>query len=378
MAKVALVAHWDWVLYNFRLPIARRLRELGHEVLLVCPPGRYVEGFRTQGFAYVRWDVDRRSFRPLVEARAVKMLTSIYRTETPDVVHHFTIKPNLYGTVAARWAMVPLVINTFSGMGFFHTDSRQARALRILIRPVMRAIFRSNRVWTIFQNEDDFESAIRRGLARRDQTRLIPGSGVDVDLFKPQESSRPPGPPIFLMAARLLREKGVHEFVAAARRIRQEGVAARFIVAGEQDKGNPSTITDTQLVAWKHEGIVEFLGHVSDMPGLIARCDVAVLPTYYPEGLPRFLLEAAATGLPLVATDIPPCRPIVQEGYNGHLIATRDEKQLAESMLRLAQDEPRRIEFGRNARRLVVDRFREQDIVEQYMDLYQELHITGG
>lgn len=378
MTKVALVAHWDWVLYNFRLPIARRLRDIGYEVVLICPPGRYLAQLESEGFRVVPWRVERKSFSPIGEARAIAELTSIYRRERPEIVHHFTIKPNLYGTIAARAVRVRNIINTFSGMGFLLSESRVAAALRLVAAPLLRVTFRARKVWTVFQNPEDLAWVSSRGWVSADRSRLIAGSGVDVDMYVPRTSDRSPARPVFLMAARLIKEKGVRDFVAAARTVAEARVPARFVVAGEPDPGNPSSLGAEEIEKWKRESPVDFVGHVSDMPGLLADADVAVLPTYYPEGLPRFLLEAAAAGLPLVATDIPPCRPIVLDGYNGYLVPPRHPKALADAISRLARDEGLRKELGDNGRRLVVERFREEDVVNQYVGLYDDLVAQGS
>ena len=376
--KVALVAHWDWVLFNFRMPIARRLRAAGYEVVLICPPGRYVDRIRSEGFRLVSWGVDRRSFGPVREVAAIRELTNIYRKDRFDLTHHFTIKPNLYGTIAARRTGVPRVINTFSGMGFLMSEGPRAVALRVAAGPVLRAAFRTDSVWTVFQNEEDLASVVNRGWLNRERTRLIAGSGVDTDLYVPTRSATSSDLPVFLMAARLIKQKGLEDFVLAARMVRDQGVQARFVVAGEPDPGNPASFTHEQIDMWKKEGPVEFVGHVSDMPALLAASDVAVLPTYYPEGLPRFLLESASSGLPLIATDIPPCRPIVRDGHNGYLVAPRDPVALASAMADLAREPDLRSRFGDNGRQLVMDRFREQDVVDQYVTLYEELLGAGS
>ncbi|MCA1707438.1 MAG: glycosyltransferase, partial [Actinobacteria bacterium] len=215
MTKVALVAHWDWVLHNFRLPVARALAERGYEVVLVCPRGRYSDGFAQHGFRWVEWGIRRRSLNPFREWRSVRSLTRIYREEAPDVVHHFTIKPNLYGSIAARDGGVNKVVNTFTGLGFLFSEDRKARVIRPLVQPVMQWAFRYKGLWTVFQNADDMLRMQGLGLADPDRCVLIEGTGVDTDRYKPR--SKEPSTPVVLMAARLIREKGVADLVEAAR-----------------------------------------------------------------------------------------------------------------------------------------------------------------
>lgn len=376
VTKVALVAHWDWVLHNFRLPVAKALADRGYEVLLVCPRGRYTAGFAEEGFRWIDWAVQRRSMNPVVEWRAVLSLTRIYREEAPDIAHHFTIKPNLYGSIAARRAGVGHVLNTFTGMGFLFSENRKAQVIRLLLKPVMRRMFRSHVSWTIFQNLSDMRLAQKLNLVRPGRSVLIEGTGVDIRRFTP-DSSRSSEVPVVLMAARLIREKGVSDFVHAARILRERGVEATFVVAGERDLGNPSSISQHEIDAWATEEEVEFLGHVDDMPALLARADIAALPTYYPEGLPRFLLEAAATGLALVATDIPGCREIVRHGVNGLLVPPHAPQRLADAIARLVQSEELRRRFGSASRSMVEQRFNEADIVRRYLEVYERLQTVS-
>jgi glycosyltransferase involved in cell wall biosynthesis len=373
MHKILLVAHWDWVLYNFRLSLAKALQEHGCEVVFVCPFGDYVAKLRSEGFRCIHWHVNRRSLNPFQEAGAVTRLTRIYRGVMPDVVHHFTIKPNLYGTISARLAKVPAVINTFTGLGYLFSNNYQARLLRVLISPVLRRVLHMPKSVTVFQNEPDRQTFIRMRLISPEQTAVIAGSGVDVHRFAPggrriisQEAQKP----VVFMASRLLKDKGIEEFVEASRRLRAKGVEAQFWVAGEQDKGNPACIADKVLSAWREEAVVDFLGHRSDMPELLQRADMAVLPSYH-EGVPRFLLEAAATGLPLIATDIEGCKMVVQNEVNGLLVPPRDVNSLTQAIERLLCDEGLRRRMGQAGRKIAETIFSEEKIIEQYLDLYR-------
>lgn len=374
MTKVLLVAHWDWVLHNFRLPLARGLADGGSEVVLVCPRGRYSHGFAEQGFRWIEWKVHRRSLNPLLEWQSVRGLTRIYREQEPDVVHHFTIKPNFYGSMAARRAGVGRVLNTFTGLGFLFSEGLKARAIRVVVLPLMRRTFRSPHLWTVFQNRADMERVQDLDLVDPERSVLIEGTGVDTSRYQPTSRSELEVP-IVLMAARLIREKGVADLVEASRLLAEAGVETRVWIAGEPDSGNPSAISSAELARWNAQEGVDFLGHQEDMADLFRQAHIAVLPTYYPEGVPRFLLEAAATGLPLVATDIPACREIVDDGVNGFLVPPRDAESLAGRLTELIHSAELRRRFGEAGRAVVERRFDEVDIVRRYLDLYESLRV---
>jgi glycosyltransferase involved in cell wall biosynthesis len=351
--RVALVAHWDWVLANFRLPLARALREAGSDVTFVCPPGAHTERLTSSGFRHVPWQVRRRGMNPVIELGSVRALTATYRSEAFDLVHHFTVKPNLYGSLAARRAGIPRVVNTFTGLGYLFSPGVRQRALRTALRPLLRRALKRPGHWTVVLSPEDLAGLRAHDLVDEERVRVIVGDGVDLELFSPPALPRPAGPPRSLLAARLLWDKGVAEYVEAARRLRAEGVDARFLIAGEPDPGNPATVPAGQVEAWRQEGVVELLGHRGDMPDLLRSVDIAVLPSYH-EGVSLFLLEAAASGLALVATDIPGCRVAVREGHNGYLVPVRDAASLTDRLRVLLTDEALRRRFGRASRELAV------------------------
>jgi glycosyltransferase involved in cell wall biosynthesis len=373
LPKVAMVAHWDWVLHRFRLPLARALRDRGCEVVLVCPRGRYSPRFRNHGLPWVEWRVNRRSVNPLRELAAIARLAGIYRRQRPDLVHHFTVKPNLHGTVAARLTGTPLTVNTFTGLGFVFSDSRSASPLRSATQPLMRWAFRSPRVWTIGLNAADLERLKSLGLASPTRARLVP-DGVDTDAFEPAPSGN--DVPVVLFASRLVHDKGVAELVAATDLLRRRGVPVRLRIAGETDPGNPTTISAEEVGRWAARPHVEVLGHRDDMPEVYDDSDVAALPSYH-EGLPRFLLEAAATGLPLVASDIPGCRDVVRDGVNGFLVPPADTGALADALEKLCRDAQLRARLGAAARRTALEAFPEQRSTERYLELYRELGVVS-
>ncbi len=374
MTRVALVAHWDWVLYNFRLPLARRLRSRGLDVSLICPRGQFVAKFNDEGFRWLPWSVSRRGLNPLREVAAAAALATVYRRERFAAVQQFTIKPILYGSAAAAAVRIPGVINTFTGLGFLFSDDRRARGLRLLAGPWLRRLLHRPSTYTMFQNSADRATFLSRGLVPADRTLVVPGSGVDVQRFKPASPRIGDGEVVVLMAGRLLLDKGIAEFVESARGLRNRGVKARFLVAGEADRGNPRCVPAATLDRWRQEGAVEFLGHRDDMPDLLRHASIAVLPSYH-EGVSRFLLEAAATGLPLVASDIDGCRTVIRDGVNGVLVPPKDVAALTDAMARLATDSRLRARMGAASRTLAVAEFEEDAILDQYEAVYERLGV---
>jgi glycosyltransferase involved in cell wall biosynthesis len=376
--RVLLVAHWDWVLFKFRLPLARALREAGCDVRLVCPAGKHTSALAEAGFTCIPWPLKRASLNPLAEARSIAALTRIYRRERPALAHHFTIKTNLYGSIAARIARVPRVINTFSGLGFFFSDRGQAKLLRLLLLPLLRLAFRSPNTWTIAQNSSDYALLARQRLLHESRGALIAGSGVDTRTFTPLtygDGTPRNRSPLIVMASRLLWDKGVGTLVEAAHMLRSRGVRADFVIAGERDPGNPGSVSAEQLQRWMSEAQVRFVGYCADMPQLLRQAHIAVLPTTYPEGVPLFLLEAAACGLPLIATDVPGCRDIVRHGVNGLLVAPGSGDDLAGAIQRLASDESLRQTFGRASRAIAVQSFSEEKTIGEYFQLYRAVGL---
>lgn len=367
-----LVAHWDWVLAHFRLPIARALREHGAEVVLVSPPGDAVDDLRDAGFRWVHWDVDRLGAAPHRELAAVRRLAAIYRREQPRAVQHFTLKPVLYGSLAAHRARVPTVLNVFSGLGYVFSD--QGRRLRRVLLPPLRWAGHRPTTWTFALNAQDLEVLRRLRIAPVARSGLLP-EGVDTARFRPADPPRDPDVPVALLAARLLRDKGVGELVAAARELQRRGASIRVRIAGEPDDGNPTSVPSADLRRWRDEGAAELLGRREDVDRLLREADIAVLPTRYKEGLPWFLLEAAATGLPLVATDVPGCRDVVEHEVTGLTVPTDAPIALADALERLAAEPELRRRLGSAAHAHVTAHHTEQRVVAEHVAHYRRLGV---
>jgi glycosyltransferase involved in cell wall biosynthesis len=366
--KALLFANTDWYLYNFRLPLAKALRSAGYDVVLLSPPGDYARLLIQEGFRWIGFPLSRKGVNPLSELATLWRLVRLYRLERPDLAHHFTIKCVLYGGIAARCSGTRAIISSVTGLGhIFITHSWLNRLLRPVVSLVYRFVFGRSQI--IFQNPDDRSEFLRLALVEEAQSHLIRGSGVDTAYFRPPANTRRERPVTVLMVGRLLREKGVREFVEAAAIVRKQLPDVQFLLAGDSDPGNPSSVAPNLVAEWQGRGDVSFLGHRSDIRELIQAADLAVLPSYR-EGMPRSLLEAAACGLPLVATDVPGCREIVSNRINGLLVPPLDSKLLAGAIFELLIDSERRAAMGQRSRAMACELFSQDRVIRETLEVY--------
>lgn len=364
-SRALITLNTAWNLANFRVGLIRSLQDAGHEVVAAAPSDGHELRLPCR---FVDLPMDNGGTNPVRDFALFVRFVRLLRREQPSVLLAFTAKPNIYGSLAARVCGVP-VINNIAGLGSaVIRGGWVARVLRVLYRV---ALARSAMVF--FQNPDDRDLFVREGIVRHDRVGLLPGSGVDLARFAPVSAVAGEARPLqFLLMARLLWDKGLAEYVEAARIVRaacaSRGVAVEFCVAGQGDIGNPSAVPREALERWVADGVVRYLGFVEDVRALIAAADVVVLPSYR-EGTPRALLEAAAMGKPLVATDVPGCREAVRDGETGVLCAARDARGLAEAMLRMLDaGEDGRARMGRAGRAYVEAKFDERLVHAAYAD----------
>ena len=373
--KILLFANTTWYLYNFRRSLAERLRSEGWEVVLLSPPDEYGQRLEELGFRWLPFYFSTRSTNPFNEFLVILRLIKLNLREKPDLVHNFTIKCVLYGSLAARFTNKPPVVNGVTGMGHIFTDSGlKARILRPLVRRLYRFIFSTPDTRVIFQNTDDLNYFLKANLLENNNARLIRGSGVNTSLFLPHavKDVISEKPVTILFASRLLFEKGILELVAAAHLLKKKGLNAVVHIAGEMYPGNPSSLTQNDIDDITKQNVVTFLGHVDDMQQLIADSDIVVLPSYR-EGTPRILIEAAAMAKPIVATDIPGCAGLVVDGVNGLLVPVRESVALADALTTLIADAALRTRFGRAGREIVLSEFDETIVIRKTCAIYREL-----
>lgn len=368
--KILLVANTDWYLFRFRLGLAHFLTQQGHEVVFVSPPGEYTAEIQSRGHRWVAWQVGRQSANPFSELRSFLQLARIFWREQPNLIHLHTIKPVLYGSLAAGLLGRSAVVRSVTGLGYvFLGNDWRASVLRGVVTSAYRLLTLNPHGATIFENEHDRNFFIRSGLVRTAQSIVINGVGVDTDTYQPLPE--PDGIPTVVLAARMLWDKGVGEFAEAARLLKNK-LPARFVLVGDSDPGNPANIEASTLRAWVEEGVVEWWGWQSDMRAVFAAAHIVTLPSYG-EGLPTVLIEAAACGRPLVATDVPGCRDVVQDGINGFLAPPKNAPALATAIERLLQDAALRQRMGIQSRRLAEEKFSAHVVNTNTYALYQRL-----
>ena len=364
--RVVLAANSLWNIVNFRAGLIRGLKTAGYEPVVLAPADdKLNDRIQALGVRHVPVAVDRSGLNPVGDLKLLAAYRRALNELRPAAFLGFTIKPNIYGCMAARSLGIPAVAN-ISGLG---TVFIRSGPLLALVTALYR--FALARAVVFFQNADDRALFLERRMVRADQARLIPGSGIDLSRYAPEPV--PDGPVTFLLIARLLGDKGVREYAAAAKLLRPELPDARFQLLGPLDHENRTAIARSELDRWVAEGIIDYLGETDDVRPFIARASAVVLPSYR-EGMPRSLLEGAAMGRPLVAANVPGCRELVTDGVNGYLCAVRDAGSLADQMRRMVQiASPERQKMGDAARKRVQDEFSESVVIDAYLDVLGKL-----
>jgi glycosyltransferase involved in cell wall biosynthesis len=357
----------DWYFCSHRLPLAVAAKDAGYDIVVVTRVKAHGEHIREAGLRLIPFEMSRRAINPFSEVRVLWRLVGVIRRERPDIVHHVAMKPVLYGTLAARLCGVRHVVNALAGMGWIlASGTRLARVMKWWVLSLFRVIL--PRTSVIVQNRDDAELIRSLGCQR---VHLIRGAGVDVAAIK--AISEPQGPCVVLLAARMLWDKGVGEYVVASRLLRARGASVRMLLIGEPDDSNPASIPREALRAWHDSGVVEWLGYRDDVPALLQRSHIVCLPSYYREGIPKFVLEGLAAGLPVVTTDTPGCRETVVEGVNGFLVAPRDALALADALGKLVSDAELRKSMGCESRNLAMAEFSSERIIAETLAVYGSL-----
>ena len=352
----------SWNIVNFRAGLVRALQAEGYRVAALAPADGWSPRLIEMGVRYEALPMDKKGVSPARDLLLLARYLSALRRIRPDVFLGYTAKPNIYGSLAAQALGIP-TINNVSGLGTaFIRETWLTRMVSFLYRLAFRRA-----ALVFFQNEEDLALFVERRIVPAAKARLLPGSGIDLDRFSP--SGQPERAPFtFLMVGRLLWDKGVGEFVAAARAAREQAPGTRFQLLGFLDAENRTAVPREDVERWVAEGLIDYLGHTDDVQPYLAAAHCVVLPSYR-EGLPRSLLEAAAMGKPLIATEVPGCRHLVDEGVNGFLCAPRDPGSLADAMLRMVRlDDAERAEMGAASRRKAEGEYDERIVFECYTD----------
>lgn len=386
--KIVICLNTAWNLVNFRSGLIKAFVAHGYEVVAVAPPDEYASQLSELGCRFVPLPMPNGGTNPLHDALLLWRFWRLFRAERPDVFLGYTVKPNVYGSLAAKWQGIP-VINNIAGLGaVFISGGWLVKVVRSLYRIALR---RSKKVF--FQNPDDRAMFVDAGLVREEVTELLPGSGIDLVRFSPPASLTQVklGFPAsstgkdchgdliqfrFLLIARMLRDKGVYEYVEAARQLRKRWPQAEFCLLGFLDVQNPAAIARSDMDAWVAEGVVNYLGTSNDVRKAVAKADCIVLPSYR-EGTPRSLLEAAAMARPIITTNTVGCREVVDDGVNGYLCRVRDPSDLADKMLQMLRLScEQRTEMGMCGRAKMEAEFDEQIVIGKYLASVRE--ATGN
>lgn len=365
--RIAIVINTSWNIFNFRMSLIKTLIANNIEVYAIAPRDDYSEQLMSNGCRFIPLIIDNTGSNPVKDFRLTFRLASIYRKVRPDLILHYTIKPNVYGTLAASLFNIP-VINNVSGLGtVFLEKSRVSQVAMMLYHFAFRfpkKIF--------FQNEWDRQLFISRKLVKQEQTEVLPGSGVDLKKFAYQPFKRN-GEFTFLLISRLLYDKGIREYVEAIKDLKSKKINARFQLLGALDPAHRRGISAKILKKWQQDHQIEYLGVTDDVRPFINKADCVVLPSYR-EGTPKTLLEAASLGKPLIATDVPGCNNVVENNYNGFLCMAKEPADLAKKMhAMLMLDDENLKAMGQNSRKKVEKEYDERLVIEKYLKAIKEI-----
>ncbi|TVR18852.1 MAG: glycosyltransferase family 1 protein [Balneolaceae bacterium] len=371
--KLLLVVNVDWFFLSHRLPIAQAAKEAGFDVTIAAADTGLSYKITDAGLRFVNLPFLEKKQPFFSELRMIGRLKNLYKNLQPDIVHHVTIRPVLYGSIAARLAGVPVLINALSGLGYVYTgNSTKNKLLRLILHIMLRTGLKHKNSALILQNRDDIELFRERNIVQQVQIELIRGSGVNTDLYKPMVAEEKRGKAQVALVGRMLRDKGVIEFIEAAKTLLEKGVNADFHLYGAPYASNPTSISAHEMKTLTEPKGIHYHGAVENIAEELNKIDIVCLPSYR-EGLPKSLLEAASAGKPVVATNVPGCREIVEVGKNGYLVEPRNSDDLAEKLELLILNPELHGKFGQYGRRKVLSEFSEEIIVEQTLGLYSKL-----
>ena len=372
MKSIFFVVNEAWFFLSHRLPLALEAQKRGYLVKVICRANSGEERLAEYNIEYKLVDIERGSAGLFSEIRLLRQLLKIYRADKPDLVHHITSKPVICGTIAARFASVHGVVNAIPGRGFVaNRRGFVARVRKFLVDRVYQLALAHKNMAVVFQNRDDADEFLAGGLVRSSESHLIRGAGVDLLEYPclPEAS----GPITFSLISRMLKDKGVREFVQAAGTVREEHPEWVFQLVGGVDKGNPSSLDEETLRGWDESGVIRWLGHSDKIASVLQKSHVVCLPSYGGEGIPKVLLEASASGRVIITTDISGCRELVRDGVNGLLIEPRNSDALVSAMLKLGADAPLRQKLSVAARVKTEALFSVEDVVADTFLVYEGL-----
>ena len=362
----------DWYFVSHRLTLAEKAISAGFDVSIVCRESEHGDQIRAAGIKLIPLEMHRSTLNPFSNLILFWQIFRVLRSERPDVLHNVAQKPVVLGTLAARLAGVPRIVNALGGLGIvFSSDRLRNRLLRRVFALVYRMVLSARNVTLILQNRENLEWFIGVVGLNETNTTLIRGAGVDVGEFQSDHNAIARTIPVVTLVARLLRAKGIVEFIKAAHILNARGCEATFLLVGDSDKLNPEALSHEELHRLLRESKVQWLGRRSDIKQIWQDSDISVLPTYYPEGVPLSLLESAAMGKPIITTDVPGCNDLVIDGLNGFLVPPKDPLALADAIEKLVLNPELREQFGRASRERAVKEFSSERVIADTLALYE-------
>lgn len=369
--KVAIVLNTSWNIFNFRMNFVKALLEKGYEVHTIAPHDNYTHLLEAAGCKHHDVKMDSRGANPIKDIALTFELWGIYRKVRPDIILHYTIKPNVYGTLAASMLKIP-TINNVCGLGTVFLKNNLVSAIAMFLYKVA---FRFPRK-VFFQNPDDLALFLNKDLVPAKSADLIPGSGIDLSKFQPNQFKRNESF-TFLLISRLITDKGILEYIDAVKKLQKKGINARFQLLGAKDPEHKRGIQLPVIENWIKSNTIEYLGTTDDVRKFIHEADCIVLPSYR-EGTPRTLLEAASSSKPIVATDVPGCHHVVEDNYNGLLCKLKNSEDLALKMEQmLSLDDATLKKFGENGRKKIEFEFDEKLVITKYLNEISSLKAAG-
>jgi len=366
LKTIAIVINTAWNVYNFRLNLLKKLQEQGYHIVVIAPRDEYSQLLENEGFEFHHLRLDNDNINTIKELMLFFHLLKLYRKINPDIILHYTIKPNIYGNLAAAFLKKP-TINNISGLGtVFLNNNLSSKIARILYKQTLKF---SRKVF--FQNSCDRELFLKNKLVDEEITDLIPGSGIDTNYFFPDNYQ--PKKLTFLFIGRLIRDKGIGEYIDAIKIVKKRYPSVKFQIVGTLYEKNPTAIKRSDLYKWIDQGLIEYKGHTDDIKTVISKVSCIVLPSYR-EGLSRSLLEAASMAKPIVTTNVPGCRDVVDDGVNGFLCQVKDSVDLAKAIIKIIElDEHKQLKMGQKGREKVINQFSDTIILQKYKDAIKKL-----
>jgi len=370
--KIVISINTSWNIINFRMGLLKALQAEGHEIIVVAPSDKYSRLFKEHNFQYYDININNKGSNPIEDIKLTIDYYKLFKEIKPDIILNYTIKPNIYGTIAASLLNIK-TINNIAGLGTLFVDEN-------IITKIAKYLYKysqSKASYVFFQNRDDFKLFTDEKLVDKDKCGILPGSGVDTQIFKPIKVDRDDNKIIFLLIARMLWDKGIKEYIEAAKIIKKKYPHAEFQLLGFLDVSNRSAISKEQMNAWVKEGIVNYLGTSDNVKNEISKADCIILPSFYREGTPRTLLEAGSMAKPIITTDNVGCRDVVEDGTNGYICKIKDSSDLAKKIDLFFKLDPKERELmGKKSREKMINEYDENIVINKYLDNIKNYHLN--